>query len=291
MKRSVFGASVQGASHKRNGIECQDNFKIRDKNSKVKAKVKNEYLKNISDNITILAVADGHGSSSCPYSRTGSKIAVNVFCEIITEFCYKFRDDMEALEMQLKSESDLIHLAKAIEIDWKKRVRNNYNLNKNKKPPVLSKEEEQDEYAVTKLYGTTLLGMLLTDKFVFSFQLGDGEICVIDKTGVRTMLEREKILGIETHSLSKKSAWKHAVSSLTYFCDYKDEPFMFMVSTDGMINSYVSEQEFYKSCQGYYSMIQEHGADAVKRYLEKWLNETSEQGCGDDIAVVFAYFG
>ena len=61
MKRIAFGESVQGASHKRNETECQDSMK----------KVEFE------DGSVVLAVADGHGSKACPFSKSGSGIAVN----------------------------------------------------------------------------------------------------------------------------------------------------------------------------------------------------------------------
>lgn len=35
--------------------------------------------------------------------------------------------------------------------------------------------------SVFSLYGTTLLGMLVTDSFVFSFQIGDGDISFVTK--------------------------------------------------------------------------------------------------------------
>lgn len=70
MKRMVFGESVQGASHKRVDKECQDSFK------------KLEY----DDGTVIMAIADGHGSKACPYSKSGSSIAVNVFCKVMDEF-------------------------------------------------------------------------------------------------------------------------------------------------------------------------------------------------------------
>ena len=38
--------------------------------------------------------------------------------------------------------------------------------------------------SVFLLYGTTLLGMLVTDSFVFSFQIGDGDISVVSKDEV-----------------------------------------------------------------------------------------------------------
>ncbi len=55
MKRMVFGESVQGASHKRVDKECQDSFK------------KLEY----DDGTVIMAIADGHGSKACLYSKSG----------------------------------------------------------------------------------------------------------------------------------------------------------------------------------------------------------------------------
>ena len=67
MKRYVFGKSVKGATHEKNGLPLQDNCKIEE----------------ISDKITIIAVADGHGSSKCPRSDRGSLIAVNTFCTVM----------------------------------------------------------------------------------------------------------------------------------------------------------------------------------------------------------------
>ena len=291
MKRSVIGASVQGASHKRTVLPCQDSYTIRDKSFKYAGKdSRNVFYSDLSDDTLILAVADGHGSSSCPFSQYGSNIATNVFCDIMAESRYRFQDKMEDLIFQFKNETDSIRIAKAIEHEWKRRVLNDYRLNRNKREEVLSEEKEKDEYAIYKLYGTTLLGMIITDEYVFSFQLGDGDINIVKENDVELMIEQEKILGIETHSLSKKGAWSHAMSSFSYMSQHQDKPFMFMLSTDGMVNSYVSEEEFHKSCMEYLSMIKEHGIKIIENNLPKWLDETSEQGCGDDTTVVMVYY-
>lgn len=71
MKRYVFGKSVKGATHEKNGLPLQDNCKIEE----------------ISDKITIIAVADGHGSSKCLRSDRGSLIAVNTFCTVMKTIC------------------------------------------------------------------------------------------------------------------------------------------------------------------------------------------------------------
>lgn len=104
-------------------------------------------------------------------------------------------------------------------------------------------------------------------------------------------IEPEKFLGTETHSMSKVDAWRKSVASLRRKEIESDEPYLYMLSTDGFVNSYASDEEFEKTCRDYYNMIGQHGFDAVKENLGKWLKETSQLGCGDDVTVVLAYIG
>jgi len=69
----IRGASVQGASHKRTGKECQDSNKSLE-----------------MGDVAIFAAADGHGSEKCPFSKTGSQIAVNVFCKLMSDYCANY---------------------------------------------------------------------------------------------------------------------------------------------------------------------------------------------------------
>ncbi len=70
----------------------------------------------------------------------------------------------------------------------------------------------------------------------------------------------------------------------------EDLPYLYMLFTDGFANSYVSDEEFQKTCRDYYNMIGQHGFEAVKNNLANWLKETSKLGCGDDVTVVMTYF-
>ena len=290
MSIRFLGASVQGASHKRSGLPCQDNFAIRDHNFQyAKATPRNVFYRGMGQDVWLLAVADGHGSSSCPYSENGSRLAVNTFCDVMAEFCFRYQEDMEALYHQLKRESEVIHFMQALDIEWKARVLRDYNTNKKKQPSVEEMEEEERKSAVYKLYGTTLLGIVITDGFVFSYQLGDGDINCVDRQNVQPLIQTEKILGVETHSMAKIGAWKKAETSILRFDPRIERPYMYMMSTDGMINSFVSEEEFHKNCKGYLELLEKHGLDAVRDKLPQWLAQTSEEGCGDDITVVMAY--
>ena len=69
MNCTVIAKSVQGASHLVHNTECQDSYRQVE----------------FDDGCAIVAVADGHGSSSCPFSKSGSTIAVNTFIHIISE--------------------------------------------------------------------------------------------------------------------------------------------------------------------------------------------------------------
>lgn len=270
MRRSVFGASVQGASHIRSGRECQDSLK----------KVI------LDEDAVILAVADGHGSESCPYSKTGSFAAVNVFCKIMGDYLETYAGQTETLFTFLKREGDT-KIAQEIDTEWKRRI---LRLHKKCRREIsVGADGIIDRDAVYKLYGSTLLGLVITGEFLFAFQLGDGDIMKVSESGVYSVIEADKILGTETHSLSKAESWKKAITLIRKREENERKPVMYLLSSDGLSNSYKNEEEFQKTCADYYALLKEHGVKAVSDRLKAWLQETSEMGCGDDITALFAY--
>lgn len=270
MMRSVFGASIQGASHIRNGRECQDSLK-----------------KVIKDSgAVILSVADGHGSDSCPYSKTGSFAAVNVFCKIMGDYLDTYADQQEMLFTFLKREGDT-KIAQEIDAEWKRRILRLHTRCKREMP--LDENRNKDKGAVYKLYGSTLLGLVMTEDFLFAFQLGDGDIVKVSENGVYPVIEADKILGTETHSLSKSESWKKAITRIRRREENEQLPAMYMLSSDGLSNSYKNDEAFQKTCMDYYALLKEHGVKAVSARLKTWLQETSEMGSGDDITALFAY--
>ena len=271
MRQYVFGRSVQGASHIRSGTECQDSYK-------------KEIL---PDGTVIMAVADGHGSKSCPYSKTGSKIAVNVFCDILRGVYEGYQEKPEQLPTYLNREGDM-RVSMAIDTEWKKRVMERHK--KNKREIIKDSEGKDDLLSVYKQYGSTLLGLLITQSFVFGFQLGDGDICYVNEDGLELVVEPEKILGVETHSLSRKNSWEKAVTVVRLLNVADKLPAMFSLSSDGYANSYKSETDFHSAIKDYLSMLKEHGVKAVSDSIPGWLSETSTMGCGDDISMLVAYF-
>ncbi len=271
MRQIVFGRSVRGASHIRSDTECQDSCK----------KVI------LEDGTIILAVADGHGSKSCPFSKTGSRIAVNVFCDILKSLYEGYSENPDQLPTYLNREGDT-QVSKAIDAEWKRRVFERHRKNKR----MIEKLEngEDNLSSVYKQYGSTLLGLMITTSFVFGFQLGDGDICYVSENGLEMVIEPEKILGVETHSLSRVNSWEKAITVVRRISVGDRLPAMFSLSSDGYANSYKSEEEFHATIMDYLGLLQEHGAKAVEDALPGWLVETSTMGCGDDITMFIAFF-
>ena len=271
MRRYLYGISVRGASHIRKGTECQDSCRV----------------ESLSDSAAVIAAADGHGSESCPFSSIGAKIAVEVFCSSMKEILGSFEGSSYMLRSYLSREGNM-KIPESIETEWKRCVMLDHISSG--REPLVSEPDADGASGVYKLYGTTLLGLLITTEFVFAFQIGDGDIVLTGRNGVQYAVESEKILGVETYSLSSANAWKKSTVSVFPSPGQDQLPYMYIMSTDGMANSHRSQKDFEKTCMDYYEIAMKYGFGMVSSRLEGWLSETSRLGCGDDITLVMAYF-
>ena len=176
-------------------------------------------------------------------------IAVNSFYEVMKNYLKVYGEDEAGLSNLitfLNREGDM-RFAQDVCEEWQARVKQSFY--KNKVDGMTDEDGNIKWPSVFSLYGTTLLGMLVTDSFVFSFQIGDGDISVVTKEEVEPLVEPEKFLGTETHSLSKPDAWRKAVASVRRREMESEEPYMYILSTDGFANSYTSDEEYQKTCK------------------------------------------
>lgn len=241
----------------------------------------------LDDGTVILAVADGHGSKSSPFSGLGSQIAVNVFCDVMSRFYESNKDNLELFLTYLNREGE-IKIGQAVDVEWKKRVIKAHT--RYKREVSFASDGNKYEEGIYRQYGTTIVGLMITSIFIFAFRIGDGEVTFVDDDGTEQILVQERILGTETYSLSKIDSWKRAISEVHRRDISEHLPSMFMLSTDGFYNSHKSEDEFNKTCADYFSMIKQHGPKIVSKNLKDWLAETSAHGCGDDITLLIAFY-
>jgi len=212
-------------------------------------------------------------------SQDGSKIATKTFCDLIS--LYHEKNNPEDLMMFLNRDGKII-IPKLIENFWKNNVIDFHKQNSRDIPNDYSEEK------IYKQYGSTLLGLFLTKDFIYAFQLGDGDIICVTENEISPILPSEYLLGVETFSLSNKNAWKYANSSI-FQRTSKKSPSLYLLASDGFSNSHASQEDFYQTCNEYYKLFIDNKSEYVQKNLEQWLNETSEQGCGDDITVAFAF--
>lgn len=294
MMQRIIGESIQGYTHIQRNLECQDRKLSRE----------------LEDGSLVLSVADGHGSRSCPYSGTGAELAVNTFCKLIEELHSGFQNAGDLLSDYLNHQGSL-KFAQTVERAWKEAVQ---TIHREKGLPMpMTQTGEEDLNALYRLYGTTLLGLLIAPTFVFAFQIGDGDITYADDGGVQPVVVADKLLGVESHSLCSREAWKKAVSTVRFqpweqhFEDLKTYgpdtaastvhfqsweqhlPCAFLLSTDGLSNSYADDEAFGQTCAQYFEALKTYGPDTVEENLPEWLSETSRLGCGDDTTLLMAY--
>ena len=259
----ICGLSVRGYSHIRSHKECQDYMGIC----------------RLPGGKAVLAAADGHGSEGSPYSSAGSAIAVSTFTSVMREVIESAGGSEEQLATYLHREGNT-SVARSVENEWKRRIRK-YHLRHHRSHKIEGPE------SLYRLYGTTILGLVLTERYLFAFQIGDGDIIQVDSGTAVHLVRGEKMLGVETHSLCLGQAWKYAVCAVRKREEAANGP-LYMISTDGFANSYPDSDAFLAACRDYYETIHAHGFDAASRNLEEWLNQTSRQGCGDDITLILA---
>lgn len=270
MMQRIIGESIQGYTHIQRNLECQDRKLSRE----------------LEDGSLVLSVADGHGSRSCPYSGTGAELAVNTFCKLIEELHSGFQNAGDLLSDYLNHQGSL-KFAQTVERAWKEDVQA-YHL-KVGLPMPMTQTGEEDLNALYRLYGTTLLGLLIAPTFVFAFQIGDGDITYADDGGVQPVVVADKLLGVESHSLCSREAWKKAVSTVHFQPWEQHLPCAFLLSTDGLSNSYADDEAFGQTCAQYFEALKTYGPDTVEENLPEWLSETSRLGCGDDTTLLMAY--
>jgi len=252
-KWTAIGSIVSGAIHIRQKMPCQDAIHV-----------------HTAPDYVVACVADGHGSSSCPHSDEGAKAAVEVAGQLLTSMLERGLDTTT-----LSAQKD-IWLPKQIETQWNETIRNLHAKN----------ERETTEPFPYILYGTTLLALAATETFIFVLQIGDGDILMMDSSGVaRPLLPTEEKVGEDTESLCLVDAWKYVRTQIIPWNATDGAP-MFLLSTDGYANSFADSAGFYKAGVDFLQLWQEEGLDYLSENLEGWLRISSDKGSGDDISLV-----
>ncbi|MEB3279755.1 MAG: PP2C family serine/threonine-protein phosphatase [Lyngbya sp.] len=183
----IVSASVRGTSHEKCDLPCQDAY----------------CYQRLSDDILIVAVADGAGSARL--SEIGSKIAVETAVNSLAQ--------------------TIISLySQPVAIDWQERLLDTLNAAK----MAVEAEAEVQEVEIREL-ATTLILTLATSDFVAVAQVGDGAAVVEDKTGkIEAITQPEQgeylnetkfLIGFDAVETAQIRVWEGEPAHLAVFSD------------------------------------------------------------------------
>ncbi|MFK0048474.1 PP2C family serine/threonine-protein phosphatase [Streptomyces sp. NPDC090741] len=234
----------------------------------------------------IMAVADGHGSAAHARSHLGSRFAVDLFVEEARRFGALAQPRGDERPPSL---AWLMHYAehafpRQLVSAWREKVLGNWARTSSHEEPSLSEEHK------VLLYGSTLVGAVLTPRVFAAWQLGDGELTVVDDDGRVTvpLAPAEADLGDETESLCTPEAWLRVRTHWAPVTAPWRAPRLIAVSTDGLSKSFASDRGFLQFMAGLDERLSAEGADTVRAVLPQWLARASQHS-GDDTTLVAAW--
>jgi serine/threonine protein phosphatase PrpC len=226
-----------------------------------------------------VAVADGHGSANSFRSATGAALAVEVAVEALLE--------LVALPLEAPEQTTLEKLAETLVNGWQTRVdadieQHPFGEQKNTTQVVVTAISKNPRLA----YGTTLLGVAVTETYLVVLQLGDGDVVVVDqgKKSGRPIPRDPRLAGNETTSLCDPDA-KRLVRWVVI--PAIQQPRLVLLATDGYSNSFSSDEGFLQVATDLLVMsASPGGAEEIEREFAGWLDQTSREGSGDDTTAV-----
>jgi hypothetical protein len=243
----------------------------------------------LSSTIGIALAADGHGSKRHFRSDQGARLAVEVAKNAIVQFITitkgkkavfwdkNTRGNSKKIAQTLKQlESNIIYC-------WREAVLQDIQTN-----PFAEEEhgicddnhiDVQDENDLVAIYGSTLLGAVITDEFWFAIQIGDGACVIITDQGTAEIgiPEDERLEFGRTTSLCNTDA----VESFRH--SYGNHIVGITVASDGVTDSFIPDKYTDFTLHLLRNFIKY--PDQAERNLQTFLPKLSERGSNDDVSL------
>lgn len=254
MAPRVIAATARGAGHERTGTPNQDAFAIES---------------STDGTCTVVAIADGHGSPRTVRTHLGSRLAAQVAVAAGFELADRPRSpDVGAVvvrEWQRAVDDDL--LATPLSPAEEARLRGSGTA----------------EVDPRQAYGATLLVAVVTEASVVLLQLGDGDALAVatDGSTSRPVPADPRLFANQTTSLSGGDPGDVRMVEIERGAD---GPALVVLSTDGYVNSFASDDDFLAVGADLLQLLRERGADHVEAALPGWAAESADTS-GDDTTV------
>ena len=245
----TFALSQLGASHLLTAKPCQD-----------------ASLSVITDEYAMAIVADGHGGEAYFRSDRGSKMAVEAARDVLTQFLTSTHN-LSAFPTGNWQRQ----LAAAILTDWQQRIENDYQ-----------QEPFDTDSRWQKAYGTTLIAVVRTPKYLLGLHIGDGRCVAIDTQGTA----KQPIPWDKRCFLNRTTSMcdVNALNEFRFCILHKHLPKAVFVGTDGVEDCFADNHGLYNF---YKLLLQNLSADFSQALtdLQDYLPQMSQKGSKDDISI------
>lgn len=281
----VFHHTVTGASHTKAGKPCQD-YSFSGFNP-------DEYIDR-DKQYAIAIVADGHGSNDYFRSDRGSRMACDAAKEAVRMFM-RDRDGglntPDGIELLLKTpDAYMNNLKKSIITLWHDALAEDYLKEPFTQEELTSmSDKNRDKYneakdqRYVKAYGTTLIVVVVHPRFWFGLHIGDGKCvaCYPDSIMTQPIPWDDRCFLNVTTSLCDDDAFE----SFRHTFRTNDFPDAVYIATDGLDDSFGTDERLYDFYKQLTKSFAEKGKDATLEELEVFLPHLTETGSGDDISI------
>lgn len=250
MKFNIIKKSIIGYKNLLKGFQSQDYIDYKE-----------------DEKYIICSIADGHSTTFFKHSLDGAKFACKASIDILSE---NYNMDIEKLEKKLIN----YEIQKQIDIKWRDLVSKHY---KKIYPNVFKIEYIK--------YSTTLLSVLITDKFILYLKLGDGDIVIKNSQGYKSVIETKDNLIV--NSLGRDGEYKNMIYKLEKIKEKED--INIALFTDGYSNAFKNKFDLFNSIE---DTLQKYNKNIFSRFTllstyENYLSSISKNTTHDDISIMF----
>ncbi len=174
LRWKALSASVEGASHLQSGLGNQDAVRLHNPSG-------------VND-VLLLAVADGHGSTRSFRSDRGSALAAECALRELNKFIRRLGPD--APLSRVRNQAKTVWPRTLLQA-WKERVRAElttkpftlFDFAPFPEPPPVVNPGQELPISAYLAYGATLLTVAITHRYILYSQLGDGDILTVRADG------------------------------------------------------------------------------------------------------------
>jgi serine/threonine protein phosphatase PrpC len=213
-----------------------------------------------------ITVSDGHGGEAYPCSDRGSSLAACAAEHIASRFMLDASGNAGSRKRQFE------HCVREhLKDTWIDLV-------------LRSWPKREFTSDIVRMHGATLLMALVCRDYIYIAQLGDGDILVVDLCGRVSFLTEPEEGPISNQVVSL--CGKRSEKKWKFGCVSVRRTRFLMMSSDGLINSLSSTQEYLRLATVLEDRLQQLPPSQMKQALPGWLHEISSRGSGDDVSLI-----